>query len=97
MKPLIPWFEAPILEIPLGNFTLPLHGFGFLVALGFIFGGRAAMGRAKRLGLDDVQEIARRESIGGRHDVCLAPADELLAGVDRHRSSHQRRRQPANR
>jgi phosphatidylglycerol:prolipoprotein diacylglycerol transferase len=52
VKPLIPWFEAPILEIPLGNFTLPLHGFGFLVALGFIFGGRAAMTRAKRLGLD---------------------------------------------
>lgn len=52
MKPLIPWFEPPILEIPLGGFTLPLHGFGFLVALGFIFGGRAAMNRAKRIGLD---------------------------------------------
>lgn len=52
MKPLIPWFEAPVLEIPLGNFTLPLHGFGFLVAIGFIVGGRAAMGRARRLGLD---------------------------------------------
>ncbi|MEQ1505141.1 MAG: prolipoprotein diacylglyceryl transferase family protein [Myxococcota bacterium] len=52
MKPLIPWFEAPVLNIPIGDFVLPLHGFGLLVALGFIFGGRAAMGRAKRLGMD---------------------------------------------
>lgn len=52
MKPLIPWFEPPVLPIPLGDFTLPLHGFGFLVALGFIFGGRASMARAKRLGRD---------------------------------------------
>lgn len=52
MKPLIPWFDAPVLNIPLPNSTLPLHGFGLLVALGFIFGGRAAMGRATRLNLD---------------------------------------------
>jgi phosphatidylglycerol---prolipoprotein diacylglyceryl transferase len=52
VHPLIPWFEPPILKIPLGDTVIPLHGFGFLVALGFIFGGRAAMNRAKRLGLD---------------------------------------------
>jgi phosphatidylglycerol:prolipoprotein diacylglycerol transferase len=45
---LIPWFEAPVLHTPI----VPLHGFGFLVAMGFIFGGRAAMGRAQRIGLD---------------------------------------------
>lgn len=52
MKPLIPWFEPPVFNIPLGDTVLPLHGFGFLVALGFIFGGRVAMGRARKLGLD---------------------------------------------
>lgn len=52
MKPLIPWFEAPVLEIPLGDIIIPLHGFGFLVAIGFIVGGKVAMGRAERLGLD---------------------------------------------
>jgi phosphatidylglycerol:prolipoprotein diacylglycerol transferase len=50
VHPLIPWFEAPIFNVPIVNF--PLHGFGFLVALGFVFGGRAAMARARRLGLD---------------------------------------------
>jgi phosphatidylglycerol:prolipoprotein diacylglycerol transferase len=53
VKPLIPWFEPPVLDIPLpGGSHLPLHGFGLLVALGFVFGGRAAMSRAKRMGLD---------------------------------------------
>ena len=52
MKPLIPWFEPPVLNIPIGDFTLPLHGFGLLVATGFIVGGKLAMGRANRLGLD---------------------------------------------
>lgn len=50
MHPLIPWFQAPVVTIPVINF--PLHGFGFLVALGFVFGGRVAMDRAKRMGLD---------------------------------------------
>jgi phosphatidylglycerol:prolipoprotein diacylglycerol transferase len=45
---LIPWFEPPVINIG----PLPLHGFGFLVALGFIFGSRAAIDRSKRLGLD---------------------------------------------
>ena len=41
------------IEIPLpGDSTLPLHGFGLFVALGFIFGGRAAMNRADRMGLE---------------------------------------------
>jgi phosphatidylglycerol---prolipoprotein diacylglyceryl transferase len=50
----IPWFEPVVLaEIPLGGErVLPLHGFGFLVMLGFIFGGRVSMNRARRLGLD---------------------------------------------
>ncbi len=52
VKPLIPWFDVPILEIPIGSMTLPLHGFGLLVALGFMIGSQTAMGRARRLGLD---------------------------------------------
>lgn len=52
MRPLIPWFEAPHVEIPIGDFVIPLHGFGLLVALGFVFGSKAAMARARRLGLD---------------------------------------------
>lgn len=50
MKPLIPWFEVPVLNIPLGSMTLPLHGFGLLVALGFLVGGQIAMNRARRMG-----------------------------------------------
>jgi phosphatidylglycerol---prolipoprotein diacylglyceryl transferase len=52
VKPMIPWFDAPVLEIPLGDFVLPIHGFGVMVALGFVFGGQVAMNRAKKLGLD---------------------------------------------
>lgn len=53
MQPLIPWFEVPVLNIPLpGGNTFGLHGFGLLVAIGFVMGGRVAMDRAKRLGLD---------------------------------------------
>lgn len=52
MHPLIPWFEPPVLEIPFFGRTLPLHGFGFMVALGFIFGARVSMERSKRLGFD---------------------------------------------
>lgn len=48
MRPLIPWFEPPVWDTGI----VPLHGFGLLVALGFIFGGRAAMNRARRIGLD---------------------------------------------
>jgi phosphatidylglycerol---prolipoprotein diacylglyceryl transferase len=53
LKPLIPWFEAPVLDIPFpGLGVLPLHGFGLLVALGFVFGSRMSMARARRIGLD---------------------------------------------
>lgn len=52
MHPLLGPFDAPVLEIPLGSTTLPLHGFGLLVAIGFIIGGKTAMARASRLGLD---------------------------------------------
>lgn len=56
MHPLIPYFEQPVLEIPLPDGlpvdALPLHGFGLLVAVGFLVGGRVAMNRARRLGLD---------------------------------------------
>lgn len=52
MHPLIPWFEPPVFKIPIGDWTLPLHGFGILVATGFVLGGKVAMGRAKALGLD---------------------------------------------
>ncbi len=47
MQPLIPWFEIPVFELG----PLELHGFGILVALGFVFGGQAAIRRADRMGL----------------------------------------------
>jgi len=53
---MIPYFEQPTLNIPLPSGfpmeQLSLHGFGFLVALGFMIGGRLSMDRAKRLGLN---------------------------------------------
>lgn len=59
MKPLIPEFEQPVFNIPLGPLadvvgfeSIPLHGFGLLVAAGFLIGGRIAMRRADRVGLD---------------------------------------------
>ncbi len=59
MKPLIPWFEVPILPIPLpGGGTFELHGFGVLVAIGFMVGGWVAQRRATRLG-DDAEAINR--------------------------------------
>jgi phosphatidylglycerol---prolipoprotein diacylglyceryl transferase len=51
VHPLIPWFEVPVIPIP-GFPGGGLHGFGALVALGFVLGGNAAMDRASRLGLD---------------------------------------------
>lgn len=50
----IPYFDPIVLvEIPLGgDRTLPIHGFGVLVAMGFMIGGKVAMDRARRLGLD---------------------------------------------
>ena len=54
MGPLIPYFDVPVLTIPIpfADFDLPLHGFGLLVASGFIIGGKVAMARARKLGLD---------------------------------------------
>jgi phosphatidylglycerol:prolipoprotein diacylglycerol transferase len=56
VKPLIPWFPPPVINIPLpfeiaGSDHVPLHGFGVLVALGFVVGSRVAMTRAARVGL----------------------------------------------
>ena len=56
VHPLIPAFDTPILHIPLPPGlpweSLPIHGFGLLVAVGFVVGGRVALARARRLGLD---------------------------------------------
>ncbi len=56
MTALIPWFDIPVLElgdiIPGIPANIELHGFGLLVALGFVFGGMAAKWRAERYGLD---------------------------------------------
>jgi phosphatidylglycerol:prolipoprotein diacylglycerol transferase len=49
VQPLIPYFEP--FSIPIsGDFGI--HGFGILVALGFVFGSRVAMGKARRDGID---------------------------------------------
>ncbi len=48
MGPLIPFYEVPVLHLG----PIPIHGFGLLVALGFVFGGNAGMARARRAGLD---------------------------------------------
>ncbi len=48
MHPLIPYFEQPVINLG----PLPLHGFGIMVAAGFLIGGQIAMKRAERLGLD---------------------------------------------
>ena len=57
--PIIPYFEIPVVHIPLpGDMTIfgfdhiPVHGFGILVAIGFLMGGWIAMRRAERIGLD---------------------------------------------
>jgi phosphatidylglycerol:prolipoprotein diacylglycerol transferase len=48
VKPLIPYFDQPVLHLG----PIPLYGFGVMVALGFFLGGKVAMARAARLGLD---------------------------------------------
>jgi len=58
LTPLIPWFEAPVLKIPVMDPPLELHGFGFLVAIGFMVGGTIAQRRARAMG-DDAEAINR--------------------------------------
>jgi phosphatidylglycerol:prolipoprotein diacylglycerol transferase len=48
VHPLVPYYQVPVIHVG----PLPIHGFGLLVALGFILGGNAAMRRAERVGLD---------------------------------------------
>lgn len=54
MLAVIPYFQVP--QFSIGPFfglpALTIHGFGVLVALGFIIGGNVAMKRAQRSGLD---------------------------------------------
>lgn len=56
MHPLIPPFTPPVFDIPLPPGLpwshVPIHGFGILVMLGFLVGGRVATRRAARIGLD---------------------------------------------
>lgn len=54
MSPLIPYFDVPILRIPIPgtDIVLPLHGFGLLVATGFLVGSSVAQRRATAFGLD---------------------------------------------
>ena len=49
MHPLIPYFER--IEIPIGG-VINIHGFGILVAVGFITGSWLAARKATRDGLD---------------------------------------------
>jgi len=51
----------------------------------------------EELGVDHVQEIVGREPIRRRDDVGLAPAEELLAGVDGQRLVGEGRAQAAHR
>jgi len=48
MLAMIPYYQVPVFQIG----PLPIHGFGLLVALGFMFGGQVAAWRARRSGLD---------------------------------------------
>jgi hypothetical protein len=56
----------------------------------------ADTGHREKVAVDDVQKVARREAIGGRDDVGLAPANELLADVDRDRTACEGRAQASN-
>ena len=48
MQPLIPYYEVPVISLG----PLDVHGFGIMVAVGFLVGAQAAMARARRVGLD---------------------------------------------
>ena len=57
-----PWLDKPSVEIPIPEAiveafglsfdVIPIHGFGVLVAVGFLVGGHLSMKRARRIGLD---------------------------------------------
>src|SRR5436190_32877 len=57
----------------------------------------ARSGHGQKLVVDDRQKSTRRKAVGRRHDVGFAPADELLADIDRDRAASQRRREPPDR
>lgn len=48
MGAMIPYYEVPVLQLG----PVPIHGFGILVALGFVLGGEIAKRRGERAGLD---------------------------------------------
>ena len=58
---------------------------------------RPDAGHRQELVVDDVQEIARREPVRRRDDVGLAPAHELLAGVQREPAAADRRAETPDR
>lgn len=48
MLALIPYYQVPVIHLG----SLPIHGFGLLVAIAFIVGGNVGQKRADRVGLD---------------------------------------------
>jgi phosphatidylglycerol:prolipoprotein diacylglycerol transferase len=54
VHPLIPWFEAPQIAIPIQSMKDPpaIHAFGVLVLIGFVAGTWIATQRAEKFGLD---------------------------------------------
>lgn len=81
MSPMIPYFEP--IEIPLG--PVSVHGFGILVAIGFMTGAWLAMNKARRDGLDPdvinrvVTWIIAGVFIGGHlgHALFYEPAEHF--------------------
>ena len=101
MKPLIGPFEVPIFRIPMPDFMpmdeLAIHGFGILVAIGFLLGGQVAMKAAERRGLDPevitAEEVIEMATLSGAKATgwedeigALEPgkkADMILIDIDR--------------
>ncbi len=52
MFAVIPSFTEPKIPLSFISETAAIHGFGILVAAGFLIGGQVSMNRAKKLGLD---------------------------------------------
>lgn len=51
MQPIIPYFERVVFTLPIGD-GIQLHGFGILVAIGFLMGAQLAQRKCRRDGLD---------------------------------------------